>query len=330
MEIVLLWCFVIAYFAKRGAEDLVHAVKGTPNPRYELKRERARAAGQVAASQPRYGTREWFADLYSDALVAHTEKRRRAAAAKAQPVDDMVDVVREPRRDREQQRRNAEREVEHDEPEWLTPDRGETAGPSEVVHDDQHPYCLEPCGPTCGPFGWVCGSCGAERKHFVSRYEAEKAHRAHVCPRTDSRDRCPDCGAPNPFGTPCQQHNPATDDDTPTARIYQFPNINQFEKEITMADTEVTSLATAMAYAELASKAHESFATAGAEPYVASLENAGMTGEAVGSARAAAEASANAAAMWSAHRSLLEQQMSVKEAYQSQPDAADKEFLLNG
>lgn len=166
MEIVLLWCFVLAYFAKQGAEDLVHAVKGTPNPRYELKRERARAAGQASPSQPRYGTRQWFADLYSDALVAHTEKRRRTAAARAQPVDDMVDVVREPRRDRdpydpnntrncttcggsvvldgrpcprclaEQQRRNAEWEAEHGrwdarrkpgEPEWLTPGFDEVA-----------------------------------------------------------------------------------------------------------------------------------------------------------------------------------------------------------
>ncbi|MEV7267041.1 hypothetical protein AB0N38_26115 [Micromonospora aurantiaca] len=356
---VLFWIVVLTWMAKRGAEDVTHALRGTTPPRHRERMERIKRG----ESQSRYGMRGWLDDATEDFLRANTQWRRSRSARKAAarlnvPIDDMVEVVREPRRDRnptdpnntrdcttcggsvvldgrpcprclaEQQRRNAEWEAEHGrwdarrkpgEPEWLTPGFDEVAFLAEGAR--KCPRCQVGLLAEMSDGSTRCPNC----EPFDVAREAPEFMRA-----TETRGRCPDCGAPNPFGTPCQQHNPPSDDDTPTARIYQFPNINQFEKEITMANTEVTSLATAMAYAELASKAHESFATAGAEPYVANLENAGMTGEAVGSARAAAEASANAAAMWEAHRALLEQQMQVKEAYQSQPDAANKEFLLNG
>lgn len=412
---VLFWIVVLTWMAKRGVEDVTHALRGTTPPRHRERMERIKRG----ESQSRYGVRGWLDDATEDFLRANTQWRRSRSARKAAarlnvPIDDMVEVVREPRRDRdpydpngtrncptckgevvldgrpcprclaEQQRRNAEWEAEHGrwdarrkpgEPEWLTPGFDEVAFLAEGARkcprcqvgllaemsdgSTRCPHC-EPfdvareapefvratekqkedpmpdptaedvLGGLMGPGGLftglnapMCRRCGGVQKLVDGQVVCD-------CTPTDSRGRCPDCGAPNPFGTPCQQHNPPTDDDTPTARIYQFPNINQFEKEITMANTEVTSLATAMAYAELASKAHESFATAGAEPYVANLENAGMTGEAVGSAREAAEASATAAAKWAAHRALLEQQMTVKEAYQSQPDAANKDFLLQG
>lgn len=335
---VLFWIWVLTWMAKTAATDVLHAVKGTPNPRYELKKQRAAQAGQPVKGQPRYGTREWLSDLYSDALAAHTEKRRAAAKAKGQPVDDIVELVREPRpvpaqrhphdpnntRNcptckgevvldgrpcpnclAEQQRRNAEWEAQHGEPEWLTPDPDELDGSTSVVHDDQHPYCLEPCGPTCGRFGWVCGSCGTEKKDFVSQAEAEKSHRAHLCPPTAS-------------------------DSQPTARIYQFPNVQQIEKEINMSNPEVTGLSTAIAFADQASTAHTSFATTGAEGYVGALERGGNAGEVIDSAREAMEASGIAADKWAAHRAKLQEQLNLKEAYQAQPDAADKEFLLNG
>ncbi len=90
---VLFWIAVLTWMAKRSTEDVAHALKGTPNPRYEAKKAKALAAGQPAPHQPRYGGKDWWADFTSDAMAANTHKRRAKAKAKAQPVDDMVDVA---------------------------------------------------------------------------------------------------------------------------------------------------------------------------------------------------------------------------------------------
>jgi hypothetical protein len=68
---------------------------------------------------------------------------------------------------------------------------GEPAGGQEpapgVVHTDQHPYCLTPCGPTCTAprpqprFGWRCGRCGERCEGFESFEAAERASVGHRC-----------------------------------------------------------------------------------------------------------------------------------------------------
>ncbi|MCZ7440799.1 hypothetical protein O7598_31105 [Micromonospora sp. WMMC241] len=321
MEIVLLWCFVLAWMAKRGAEDLVHAVKGTPNPRYELRKQRARGAGARPAAQPRYGTREWFGDLYSDALVAHTERRRKSAAAKAQPIDDLAEAVREPQPARA--------------PVFPSRPVGDI-GDEDWCEKHQMPRMRQGVWEN-GPRSRFCPC--APRVEFQPpetpedegldlRIAEAKKQIAEAKKQEEEAMRCPDCGAPNPFGTPCQQHNPSSGDDSPTARIYLFPTINQL-KEIDMSN-EANGLTHAIAYANVATNAHQSFAAGGAETYVAALENGGMKGEALSSAREAMEASGTAAEKWAAHRAKLEDQMTVKDAYLAQPDAADKDYLLRG
>lgn len=277
---ILFWIAVLTWMAKRSTEDVLHALKGTPNPRYELKKAKAKAAGQAPPRQPRYGGKEWFADLLSDAMVANTEKRRAKAKAKAQPVDDMVDVVREP----------AARP-----PQWLTPDPHES--------------------------DWL-----AEGRRLCPRCKA-----GLLADLSNGGTACPVCDPPpDRDETPVpQQPTPQRTDDSPTARIYQFPNPKHVEKEITMANSEVTGLSTAIAYADAVSKAHESFTSSGAEGYIGALEQGGNGPEVVASAREAMEASSIATEKWAAHREVLAQQMTVKEAYQSQPDAANKDFLLN-
>lgn len=109
---VLFWILVLTWLVKTAAADVLYAVSGKPNPRYELKKQKARAAGQPVKGQPRYGTRDWAADLWSDALAAHTH-RRRTKAVKAKPVDDMLDVAK------------VRPGPKKGEPEWLTPDPGE-------------------------------------------------------------------------------------------------------------------------------------------------------------------------------------------------------------
>lgn len=82
IDLAFLW--LIMWVLKNAAMDVSYAVKGGTNPRYELKKAKARAAGQNPPSQPRYGTRDWFNDLLADGLEAQTEHRRRKAAAKRQ------------------------------------------------------------------------------------------------------------------------------------------------------------------------------------------------------------------------------------------------------
>ncbi|MGC9670968.1 hypothetical protein ACNTMW_31025 [Planosporangium sp. 12N6] len=90
-DLGVLWLLI--WLIKNAAMDISYAVKGTPNPRYELKKTRARAAGQAAPAQPRYGTRDWFADLLSDGLQAQTEWRRRRAAARATDRAELVETA---------------------------------------------------------------------------------------------------------------------------------------------------------------------------------------------------------------------------------------------
>jgi hypothetical protein len=276
---VLFWIWVLTWMAKTAATDVLHAVKGTPNPRYELKKQRAAQAGQAVKGQPRYGTREWLGDLYSDALAAHTEKRRAAAKAKATPVDDMVDVVRE-----------------------------------RHPHDPNNTRNCPTCKGEVVIAGRPCPRCLAEQQRRNAEWERQVRHET-----------------PEPPVPPEPEPEPApSPDNRPLAPVIpMFPNPKQIEKEISMASSEVTGLSTAVAFADAAASAHTSFATSGAEGYVGALEAGGMSGDAVGSAREAMEASGVAAAKWSAHKAELEKQQRIREAYQDNQDAANKQFLVN-
>lgn len=90
---------------------------------------------------------------------------------------------------------------------------------------------------------------------------------------------------------------------------------------------ESTSLDSAIAFATEAAAAHASFS---AETYVGSLEQMGMSGAYTESARAAMEASTNAAAAWAAHAEELKTQTGLQEMYRANSGAANKEALLNG
>lgn len=62
-------------------------------------------------------------------------------------------------------------------------------GPLSVVHDDAHPYCLQPCGqygctaPRPQPrFGWRCRVCGQRGESSASMQDAQAAGNRHTCP----------------------------------------------------------------------------------------------------------------------------------------------------
>ncbi|MFI7074899.1 hypothetical protein [Micromonospora sediminicola] len=101
-------------------------------------------------------------------------------------------------------------------------DRGEPA--PGVVHTDQHPYCLTPCGPTCTAprprprFGWRCGRCGERSEGFASFEAAEEASLGHRCatnPATDSASNGDSAGDADTTSTGGdagdEQHHPAAD-----------------------------------------------------------------------------------------------------------------------
>jgi hypothetical protein len=88
-----------------------------------------------------------------------------------------------------------------------------------VVHTDQHPYCLTPCGPTCTAprprprFGWRCGRCGERCEGFESFEAAERASVDHQC-ATDSASDADTTSTGGDAGD--EQHHPAADPATGT------------------------------------------------------------------------------------------------------------------
>ncbi|MFI7074929.1 hypothetical protein [Micromonospora sediminicola] len=80
-----------------------------------------------------------------------------------------------------------------------------------VVHTDQHPYCVSPCGPTCTAprpqprFGWRCRGCGQHDESFSSMQAAETAGAQHTCPKPPaSQPSAATAAGPDPVGPPTQ------------------------------------------------------------------------------------------------------------------------------
>lgn len=89
MEIILIGVALI-WLVQNAAVETKHAARGTTSPRWQAKLERLRQQGQQGYV-PRYGSREWFADLWSDGLEASTEHRRvRSTRRKAAELDTAV------------------------------------------------------------------------------------------------------------------------------------------------------------------------------------------------------------------------------------------------
>ncbi|MER5703463.1 hypothetical protein ABT023_16180 [Micromonospora sp. NPDC002296] len=300
---ILFWIWVLTWMFKTAATDVLHAAKGTPNPRYELKKQKAIAAGKPVTGQARYGTREWAADLYSDALVAHTE-RRRAKAAAPKPVDDMVDVAREPR-----------------------------LSPSSVVHDG-----TSTSRATAGKWAWSCRRLGCPGKGFD--YDSEAAAKAgaaaHRCSDTDAmpgegvqivgpgqagNQSTPEpAPAPTPEPTGEQPKLATVIPMFPTAKEIVMPNVNG----------EVTGLDPAISYTTALAQFAGEHGAAGNEGYIGFLTKSKVKGQGLQSAHDMQEAFANAQAAAKRHAEELGKQKTVQEAYDQNPDAGDKDMMLNG
>ncbi|MFG1847753.1 hypothetical protein [Micromonospora carbonacea] len=301
---ILFWICVLTWFFQRAATDVLYAAAGKPNPRYELKKQKAIAAGQPPAAQPRYGTRDWFGDLWSDALAANTEKRR-AGKTKAKPVDDMLDVAKvRPEPGKPSAAEKPEPAARADDAEGIS-----------VVHDDQHPYCTESCGPNCGQYGWSCNRCGARQDGFVTLADARAASWHECRPAEQKTDPAP-----------AAAEKPATPTGEPSKLATVIPMF-PIMKEPTMSNAEITGLPTAIIFAQGMANAHKAAAAAGGEQYVAALRGFDVGDGAIATVTHAREMSAQAAAAWDAAAAEMQKQNTVKEAYQAVPDAGNKRFV---
>ncbi|MFG1776595.1 hypothetical protein ACGFIG_09220 [Micromonospora sp. NPDC049048] len=355
IDLGLIW--VIGWMLKTAVEDVTHAVKGTTNPRYELKKAKAKAkaAGQAPPRQPRYGGREWFADLLSDGLEAQTQRRRAKAKDKAQPVDDMVGVVSEPAAPARTRRglcpvclitelpaeggpcptctfwKEVDEANERREAEWKAGMR--------PTGDYERPPCVQCRAVDAQPGSVRCPGCDRRAEAEADREDDELnaddvldtlAAAGGVRPecswhntpmrQVDGRLVCPACTVPP---------QPAATDDRPDARIYQFPNVKTIEKEITMSNPEATGLPTAIAFAEAAAQAHASFSTAGSEGYAGALERMGFGEGITALAGQAREQSTIAADKWKELAEAMNQFQGGREFYANNPDAPEKVALVN-
>jgi hypothetical protein len=318
-DLAALW--LIVWLIKNATMDISYAINGKPNPRYEIKKAKARAAGQAAPVQPRYGSRDWLADLLSDGLQAQTEWRRRKAAEKRA------------------QRETVDGE-EADELDELEPG-DDTTEP--VVHDGEPAFTPE----TERRWAWTCKHDGCPGKGFAfpTQAEAQAAAAEHLRrvhsgqpdagaqvtgddPQTSGAG---DSGAPEPGQQPTPR--PASPPDSgPTAKVipFPFPNNSQEEPVSTDVNSEVIGLDQSIGYARnLAAFAGE-HGQAGNEGYIGHLTQSKVTGDGLSTAHEMQTKFTEAAEAAEAHALELEKQKAVQEAYDNNPDAGDKSFQQEG
>ncbi|MDM4723260.1 hypothetical protein QTQ03_28040 [Micromonospora sp. WMMA1363] len=255
-------------------------------------------------SQSRYGVRGWLDDATEDFLRANTGWRRSRAAKKAAqrlnvPVDDMVDVVREPRPVSERRR-----------------DRHPT--------DPNNTRNCATCEGSVVLDGRPCPRCLAEQQRRNAEWEEQQRRNAEwkdgMRPIGDvERPTCVRCRVT--YAQPGSANCPACDraegnypTDTPTARIYLFPDVKKIEKEIDMANAEVTGLPTAIAYAAEVAATHQQF---NSEGYAGALQRLGFGDTVLSLEGEAREASATATAKWTALAEEMQKFHGGREFYQS-------------
>ena len=326
-DLAALW--LIVWLLKNAAMDVSYAVKGGANPRYEVKKAKARAAGQNPPAQPRYGTRDWFNDLLADGLQAQTEHRRRKADAK--------------RRAREL----AEAE----------PAEEPAGGPGGRPAGEPVPK-PDPQGPAAPVDGDVMDmktstACTRQdcRRGVIQQYR-QWPGRANSSPYADQRcHRCgwlSEHGGPPPAdpGTqtsgpgaggapdPEQQRPPRPTPppvDGPDAKVIPFRNPNPQEEPVsTDVNSEVIGLDQSIAYARSLAAFAGEHETAGNEGYIGHLNQRKVVGQALQSAYDMQAAFESARVAAEVHATELERQRSVQEAYDANPDAGDKAYQTEG
>jgi hypothetical protein len=322
----ILGVLVVVWFVKILAEDAYSAYRGTPNPRVERRvaRQRARSRNRAWGALVNY-----LGDVAEDARDEAAERRR----------------VK-----RERQRR--ERELAEAQAEEELAERAELR-PHHFVGNGTSPLCAFAYG---GDFSFGCGHPKHDPIHIQDvtgdqpvdvdlddKEETRPSRRIDGQPETETDGRFFDL---REFGYTgwIDQDGYAVEgpDFVKSEPVMARPsNVIPFrapgaatQKENPMTTTtttaEVTGLDPAIAYADALAEYAGEHGPAGNEGYIGFLTDSKVAGEAITSAHEMQEAFANAQAAAQRHKAELEKQLSVQEAYDSNPDAGDKEFMRNG
>lgn len=323
-----LFVFVVCCYAVKTAfSDSVYAIRGQMPPRVKMRMAEMQKNGKA-----RYGFWDYLRDLWHDAL----EDRRKARdARRANP-----EAGRGPMRrflskwwtkrwedawddwlDKQAKKKQAKADRE---------DAQADAAEFQPVKDDKPWWRRRPTG--VGDwfrklFKVDLNRDGAGSDNDDTEYEGpEPAQGPSGTP--DPQQPAPSgSGRGGPTPDPLPQPAPAggaapQPGGQPLATV-----IPMFKEGSTMSDApEVTGLGTATQYAGGMAQAHAG-SVAQTEQFVATLQGNGVSGEVIGAATAAQEASNAAAAAWARANQVLSQHGQVKEAYDSNPGAGSKEFV---
>lgn len=374
----LLLAAVITKMITNYSEDKEYAKKGLESPRRKMQmqamdeaiaRIQAGSKEKTPKAPARLGARGYARELWYDAwddlrdhrvkvrqerkdgtrptvkeqAVAIRDWSKKSLGGKKSdgPIDDMIDVVSDPRVDSE------ETEPERNKVTIECPECGATL--SRKGDDWQHPL-----GSQCKVFGLTNVQVDNTEPTTVVHDDG-----AYVAEVQEIRLKCQFCDARYPStrqatidGEKCCQRcavehlrqitetkeaqkrdkerkrllamgiyvppEDPTRDRRPTKPTEEKPEMN----------AEATGLTAAIDYAHQMYAAH---ATHGSnETYVGALEQMGMGGEYLATAREAMAASIAAGEAWAAHEEALKKQTTLQELYQTNSDAAKKEALLNG
>jgi hypothetical protein len=302
---------MIVWLLKNAAMDVSCAIKGTPNPRYEMKKQKARAAGQSLPAQPRYGTKDYVMDFVADALAAKTEARRAQAAKKRaaeQPIDQLVEATRE-------------------KPNAGPSSNGNPAGargitePPPAKPTTPRPTVPAPVPPS-RPAAPIPAPASDPVKPAPQPTPARVASQA-APPKPTAGSRIPPA---QPVAAPAESTPAPTMPDN-VIPLFRTPNK---EKIMPTVNGEVTGLDPAISYAKALAHFAGEHGQAGNEGYIGFLANSKVSGDGLQSAHDMQEAFANAQAVAERHAAELSKQKTVQEAYNTNPDAGDKAFQQNG
>jgi hypothetical protein len=297
---------LIIWILKNAAEDTLATVKGQSNPRIERRRARQKSRANNPIWTQLVG---WAGDIAEDARTDAADSRRRKREQRQRELDEAAEAEQA---EREQARERAE--AERAEREQADREQAEREQARERAEREQ-----------------------AEREQA----EREQAEREQAQERAAGEQAEPEVDIPldDPKEEEQQQEQGGSESASPDAdslpdNVIPFARPKKFDpKEYRMStqvNGEVTGLDPAISYAKSLAMFAGEHGQAGNEGYIGFLQQSKVAGVALQSAHDMQEAFANAQAAAEKHRQELAKQKAVQEAFNTNPDAGDKQFQMNG
>ena len=306
MEAIIV-LYAMVWLWQSAMTEREHAKRGTVSPRWQAKLARAGVGG----TPPRYGSRDFVADLWGDFLRKRTEARRAATPREGEKVPFAERVRRakdafHPKHDRTPPEPGAGLNPDYPRRRALDPEADLDRPAHEPIDGVTNVPC-DTCGDPCAVDGY------------------DPAGGTVTC--ADCQDRYAPTREPIP--------NP---DEHDARVIPMFRPKKSDQKETpemsTITDTGAEAgafLVTAVAHCEAVAAAMEVHTEGGeGEDFLASLAGEGVHGAPLDAVSAAHEASQAAAEAWRYAARALAPGFGVKEAYEQAPGAGSREHLTGG